>query len=139
MSDGVSDAYRASNAADRFRKKWDKAQVEEILLTDLRKELQVFSEEQLLFKAWEESEWLKVNYEKGWRVQHAWGEHFTTSIASSEADKWPNVKRYMVDVGNSFGVFREYVLADALIDAILFRRWLKTPEGKEAWQDYQDD
>jgi hypothetical protein len=138
VSDGVSDAYRNASAADLFRNKWEKAQVEEILLTDLRKELKLLPTAELLHKAYQESRYLKLEEEQGWLVKYSWGDCFQQSINADDENKWTRATKYWVFVGTSFGQFHNYDQREALIDAILYRRWLKTPEGEKAVKDYND-
>jgi len=138
MSDGVSDAYAAASEAEIFRKKWEKAQMEELLLTDLRLELKPLSTAELIHRAYQESRYLRLDEENGWLVKYQWGDHFQTSIAADEAHNWPTVIRYRVNIGGSFGEFRDYSQNEALIDAILYLRWLTTKEGIEAMEEYEN-
>ncbi len=135
MSDGISEGYRAARASKTFEKKWEEARVEQILLT-AESEYNKKDEDVLLLKLVHLSKDVRVQIDEGWLVSEHWGTMFRTSINSDYADKCPKVTRYTVALPRRS--FKEFNLKEALVEAILFQEWLLTPEGNQAYRDYQD-
>lgn len=137
MSDGISEGYRAARAADRFEKKWEEAQVEQIIL-DMKNQFSDLQMQDLITKLMAIVPRMQLkNYNK-FVIPCTDGHYFADSAPVSK--EMPHkIRLYEIEVSGQ--VHRRFVNSDfkaALIECLLFTEWLETEEGKSASAAYNN-
>lgn len=135
MSDGISEAYRASRASDSFEKIWKDAQVDHILL-DVKQLYQDESIDNLISQLMTLCPKVEIkNYDK-FLINTEFGPYYTDSSPSKSAKK---IRLFRVEIsGKMHRGFTSENFKDALVEALLFAEWIETESGKAAVDIYND-
>jgi hypothetical protein len=147
MSDGITEAYRASRAADDFWKLWENANIDSILLEnanidsillDFKSYISHISIEDIVLKLTELCPKVEIRNYNRFEEEYNGRKYYTESVMFGSGNKL--AKRWAVEIGPS-GVhkkFEENSLIEALREALLFAEWTQTEAGKKAVEIYSD-
>lgn len=138
MSDGISEGYRASRAAESFEDMWRSAQAD-IILLDLEAETKKMSFEDLMKTLIELCPSVKIKNFDQFEVAYSWGINYQDSYDSRFTPEPPMVRLYRLETSSEIHkTFQGKDLTQLMVKAVLFNEWLKTDEGQRAVKVYND-
>ena len=136
MSDGITDGYKASTASENFQKRWDRANAENILLSE-KDTISHMSIDDILIQLTDLCREVKISKGHKFLVKYKWGDCYEDSVAVDTKHKM--VLFYYIEVNASVcKKFRDESFEEVLKETLLYLRWLNTEDGKLAVDRYND-